>query len=128
MMLVSQDCSRSMEPLTEGAPYSLMVEFNALPHHCSTLSESETQSMNSMDGSQRYLGCFDVPHIPNDAERIGVGVLTKEFKLYFIKNICLKPSMIMLLGVRQEEEETLFNFVAQFTNKIKTCKKSIHHS
>ncbi|THU64573.1 hypothetical protein C4D60_Mb01t27880 [Musa balbisiana] len=35
--------------------------------------------------------------------------LTKEFKLYYLRNVCLRLSMVMLLEVKQGEEETLFD-------------------
>lgn len=75
---------------------------------------------------------IDVLHVPNEVERPGLRVvypfeatldrlltqLTKEFKLYFLKNVCPKPSVIMLLKLRQRMEETFSNFVAQFTYEI----------
>ena len=38
-------------------------------------------------------------------------LLAKEFELYFLKNICLRPLAIMLLGLKQRKEETFSNFI-----------------
>lgn len=50
--------------------------------------------------------------------------LAKEFELYFLKNVCSKLSVIMLLRLRKGEEETLFDFVARFTNKIRGIQEA----
>lgn len=38
--------------------------------------------------------------------------LAKEFELYFLENVDPRPSTIMLLKLKQGEEEILFNFIA----------------
>lgn len=45
--------------------------------------------------------------------------LTKEFELYFLENVHLKSSTMMLLRLRQGEEKTFLDFNTQFTNEIR---------
>lgn len=44
--------------------------------------------------------------------------LVKEFKLYFFSNVRPRSSIMMLLGLKQGEEEVLSNFVARFTSEL----------
>lgn len=44
--------------------------------------------------------------------------LAKEFELHFLKNVHLRPMVVMLLRFRQGEEETLLDFATRFTNEI----------
>lgn len=44
--------------------------------------------------------------------------LEKEFKFHFLINMRPKPTIMILLGLKQGKEETLANFVNRFTNKI----------
>lgn len=67
-------------------------------------------------------------YIPNDIERPNtrvvyspkatLGRLAKEFEFYFLGNIYPKPTVVMLLKLKQREEKTLSNFISRFTNKI----------
>lgn len=50
----------------------------------------------------------------------------RELKFHFLENVRLRTLGAMLLGLKQEEEETLVYFITRFTNKIH--RSSIAHN
>ncbi|RWV79150.1 hypothetical protein GW17_00059768 [Ensete ventricosum] len=70
-----------------------------------------------------YGRCFNRKH-----EWIRRCVVTdKEFELYFLRNVCLRLSTIMLLRLKQGRKRHSSTSMLVSLMKFETCKKPIHH-